>query len=72
MEAEWPIRSNPGDKAERSGIYRVVHDQYHAQEHEVTCVFGKHSPPCNHCEHNVRFVSVRAAIHIDSNENFTK
>jgi hypothetical protein len=29
----------PGDKVERSGIYLVVHDQYLAQEHEVTCVF---------------------------------
>ncbi len=62
----------PGDKVERSGIYRVVHDQYHAQEHELTCVFGKHFPPCNHCGHNVRFVLVRAAIHIDSDENFAK
>jgi len=26
----------PGDKVDRSGIYRVVHDQHHAQEHEVT------------------------------------
>lgn len=60
----------PGDKVERSGIYRVVHDSQHKAEHEVTCVFGKHFSPCNHCGHKVRFVLVRAAIHIDSHESF--
>jgi hypothetical protein len=34
-------RFNPGDKVERSGIYRVVHDPHHSQEHEVTSVFRK-------------------------------
>ncbi len=62
----------PGDKVERSGIYRVLHDPHHAQEHEVTCVFGKRFPPCNHCGDNVRFVLDHAAIHIDSDEHFTK
>jgi hypothetical protein len=35
----------PGDKVERSGIYRVIHDPYHSQENEVTRVFGKLFPP---------------------------
>jgi hypothetical protein len=26
----------PGDKVERSGIYRVIHDDEHTKEHEVT------------------------------------
>jgi hypothetical protein len=60
----------PGDKVERSGIYRVVHDDDHTQEHEVTCVFGKKFPPCNHCGNHPRFVLVRGAQHIDSNEWF--
>ena len=60
----------PGDKVERSGIYRVRHDLHHSQEHEVTCVFGKPFLPCNHCGHNVRFELVRAAIHVDSHEHF--
>ena len=33
----------PGDAVPHSGIYRVTHDPLHAQDHEVTCLFGKHS-----------------------------
>ncbi len=60
----------PGDEVPHSGIYRVVHDPYHSKEHEVTCVYGKRFPPCNHCGHHVRFVLERAAQHIGSNEHF--
>jgi hypothetical protein len=60
----------PGEMVPRSGIYRVVHDKYHAVEHEVTCVYDKIFPPCRHCGHGVRFVLVRAAQHIGSNEHF--
>ena len=60
----------PGQDVPTSGIYKVVHDRYHAQEHEVTCVRGKEFPPCNHCSHGVRFVLVRAAHHIDTHEYF--
>jgi hypothetical protein len=60
----------PGDEVPHSGIYRVLHDTQHTQEHEVTCVDGKHFPPCNHCGHHVRFVLERAAQHISSNDNF--
>lgn len=61
----------PGDKVEQSGIYRVVHDPAHAQPHEVTCVYGKTFPPCRGC-HHPRFILVRAAQHIESNENFKR
>ena len=60
----------PGDECKRSGIYRVIHDTTHGEEHEVTCVYGKQFPPCNHCGHHVRFVLERGAIHIDSHEHF--
>lgn len=60
----------PGEEVPHSGIYRVVHDTHHAQEHEVTCVYGKRFPPCNNCGHGVRFVLVRAAHHIDTHEYF--
>ena len=60
----------PGDKVPNSGIYRVVHDNAHTEEHEVTCISGKPFPPCNHCGHKVRFVLVRRAIHISSHEHF--
>ena len=60
----------PGEKVPRSGIYKVTHDSKHTGEHEVTCVFGKHFPPCNKCGQHPRFTLVRAAQHIDSNEHF--
>jgi hypothetical protein len=60
----------PGEAVPHSGIYRVVHDAYHAQEHEVTCVYGKPFPPCNHCGHHVRFVLKYAAHHIETHEYF--
>jgi hypothetical protein len=60
----------PGDKVEHSGIYRVIHDREHAVEHEVTCVYGKTFPPCNHCGNHPRFVAVKFAQHIESNANF--
>ncbi len=62
----------PGDECKQSGIYRVIHDQNHTREHEVTCVYGKKFPPCNHCGHHVRFVLERAAIHIDAHDHFRK
>lgn len=60
----------PGETVPRSGIYRVVHDTIHSEEHEVTCVYGKRFPPCNHCGHSVRFALVYPAQHIEHNENF--
>jgi hypothetical protein len=60
----------PGDKVPKSGIYRVSHDRVHAAEHEVTCVYGKTFPPCNHCGHHPRFVLVYGAQHVEANEHF--
>ena len=60
----------PGEKCSRSGVYRVVHDSDHSQAHEVTCVYGKRFPLCNHCGDHVRFVLVRGAVHIDASEHF--
>jgi hypothetical protein len=60
----------PGDKVPNSGIYRVIHDNYHTEEHEVTCVYGKQFPPCNHCGHHPRFTLVQYAQHVDQNEYF--
>lgn len=62
----------PGDKVPNSGIYRVVHDSRHAQEHEVTCIIGKVFPACNDCGSHPRFTLVRAAHHIENHDNFKK
>jgi hypothetical protein len=60
----------PGDKVEASGIYRVLHDKQHTQEHDVTCVFGKQFPPCRDCGHHPRFTLRVRAIHIAHHELF--
>jgi hypothetical protein len=60
----------PGDAVPKSGIYRVVHDNNHAQEHEVTAVIGEHFPPCNGCGQHPRFQLERAAHHISKHEHF--
>jgi len=60
----------PGDECKRSGVYRVVHDRHHTQEHEVTVVHGTKFPPCHHCGPHPRFVLERGAQHIDDNEWF--
>lgn len=60
----------PGDTVDKSGIYRVVHDKNHAAEHEVTCVRGKKFPPCRGCGQGVRFVLVKAALHIEEDDHF--
>jgi hypothetical protein len=60
----------PGDECLRSGVYRVLHDSRHADEHEVTCVFGQQFPPCNRCGDYVRFVLELGAISIDAQELF--
>lgn len=59
----------PGQPVPHSGIYRVIHDPSHAQEHDVTCVFGKKFPPCRGCQHP-RFVLKKAARHIETHELF--
>lgn len=60
----------PGDEVPKSGIYKVTHDE-HSKPHEVTCIIGKHFPPCNTCIHP-RFVLVRAAHHIENHKHFDK
>jgi hypothetical protein len=51
----------PSDKVPASGIYKVIHDVVHHDEHEVTCVFGEPFPPCNHCGSHPSFQLVRNA-----------
>jgi hypothetical protein len=60
----------PGEKVPKSGIYRVVHDENHAEPHEVTCVIGEPFPPCRGCGKGVEFSLVKAAHHIENQEHF--
>lgn len=62
----------PGQQVPKSGIYKVIHDYNHRQEHEVTAVMGERFPPCNHCGDHPRFALVREAHHIGSHPAFKK
>jgi hypothetical protein len=59
----------PGDTVPNSGIYRVIHDPTHTEEHEVTCIAHKRFPPCRDC-HHPRFALARKALHIEAHELF--
>jgi hypothetical protein len=61
----------PGDEVTASGIYRVIHDPKHSEDHEVTCVFGSRFPRCRGCPYP-HFVLLRAAHHIDTHEHFKR
>lgn len=69
MTANVGQEFKPGDKVEASGIYRVIHDPQHTEEHEVTCVYGKKFPPCRDCRHP-RFIAVKLAKHIENHDSF--
>jgi hypothetical protein len=58
-----------GQAVPESGIYSVVHDTNHAQNHEVTCVAGKTFPPCRGCSHP-QFILKYAAQHIEKHASF--
>jgi hypothetical protein len=60
----------PGDECKRSGVYRVLHDPNHADEHEVTVVFGQKFPPCKHCGTYVCFILEHDAIQLDAHDYF--
>jgi hypothetical protein len=62
----------PGQEVPKSGIYKVIHDSNHTQEHEITAVIGETFPPCNGCGHHPRFSLVRAAHHLSTHDNFRK
>jgi YjzC-like protein len=67
-----PEQYKPGDKVPHSGIYKVVHDTVHTEEHEVTAVLGEPFPPCNDCGDHPRFTLIRAAHHIKTHKHFKK
>ena len=62
----------PGQKCAASGIYTVIHDQQHAEQHDVTVVYGEPFPPCNHCGPHPRFVAKYLATHVRNEKLFVK
>ncbi len=71
MSVEVGTEFKPGQECQASGIYKVIHDPAHTENHEVTCIYGKKFPPCRDCAHP-RFRLVRAAIHVESHSLFKK
>lgn len=61
----------PGDVCQESGVYEVVHDPWHRDEHEVICLAGRKFPPCNVCHGGVRFALKYPAQHIDKDRSFS-
>jgi hypothetical protein len=59
----------PGDAVTVSGIYNVIHDARHKEQHQVTCVKNYRFPPCRGCDKKVRFVLDQAAVHIKDTKN---
>jgi len=54
----------PGQIVPESGIYRIAHDQQHADmPHEVTVIKGRRFPTCRHCK-GISFELVRSAHHV--------
>jgi hypothetical protein len=54
----------PGQIVPESGIYRMMHDQQHADmPHELTVIKGRRFPTCRHCK-GVTFELVHGAKHV--------
>jgi len=70
MEDEF----KPGDKAQSSGIYDVIHDKVdghdHGLPHQVTAIAGTTFPQCRVCREEVRFRLHRAAEPVETHEHF--
>jgi YjzC-like protein len=62
----------PGDQAPKSGIYDVVHDGVHQDQHQVTMVKGETFPPCRQCGDHPRFSLALHAHHAPNHEHFKK
>ena len=66
------IEYKPGEQVPTSGIYKVVHNKNHMQDHEVTAVKGEPFPPCNNCGQHPRFILIQPAKHLSEHEHFKK
>ncbi len=61
-----------GDPVRETGIYEVLHDSEHRSIHEVVMLNGDTFPPCDTCDHRVRFRLVRTAPYIFQDEDFAE
>lgn len=62
----------PGQPVLESGIYEVIHDRNHRQEHEAVMYRSDLFPVCDQCGLRVRFRLIRSAPYIFDDEDFAK
>jgi len=65
---DW--NNQPGDVVRTSGIYRVVHHNGHREAHDIVLLAGQPFPFCAHCEQDAQFQLLRAAPHLEEDEDF--
>ena len=59
------------EKVPVTGIYTAHHYQ-HRMPHEVFAVEGDEFPVCRRCGGRIRFVLLQPAVHIESDQDFSK
>ena len=64
------VMHKAGDPVRQTGIYEVTHDREHRAAHDVVMLAGDAFPPCETCDHRVRFRLVRTAPYIFQDEDF--
>lgn len=60
----------PGNKAQRSGVYKAIHAQQHGEPHYVTVLSGDMFPCCLTCSKQVRFELAISADHVNAHPHF--
>ena len=56
----------PGDRVERSGVYRAIHALDHVERQEVIILRARSFPSCRRCGAVVRFEPIHLAQEIDA------
>jgi hypothetical protein len=59
-----------GDKAPRSGVYKVVHARDHVEAHYALALFGDRFPSCLECSDQVRFELALGVVHVNAHPAF--
>jgi hypothetical protein len=61
-----------GGKVQRSGIYKAIHAQQHAEPHYVTVLSGDMLPSCLTCSMQIRFELAIPADHVNAHPHFRR
>lgn len=61
---------HPGERAQVTGIYEVVHQMKHRKRHKLLLQQGDLFPPCRVCKRDVKFQLVQAAETVSKDSDF--